>query len=153
MPRGLYFLKALFKGLIFGRAYIRRGLGTEGNLRFTIDWASLWWKRNLPFLLCFTLYSRANSKYKSSGGLYSEGHYNGGFFALRFWGTYIWRGSRMEGLIFGILRYKISCRLCFFSLPVKKHKKLMPWNDLRTQPKMVLTCDDRLCPSKDKSGK
>ena len=29
-----------FKGL-FGGAYIRRGLSTEGNLRFKIDWASL----------------------------------------------------------------------------------------------------------------
>ena len=40
-PRGLYFLKTLFEGLIFGGAYIRRGLSTEGNLRFKIDWASL----------------------------------------------------------------------------------------------------------------
>ena len=40
-PRGLYFSKALFEGLIFGGAYIRRGLSTEGNLRFKIDWASL----------------------------------------------------------------------------------------------------------------
>ena len=40
-----------------------------------------------------------------SGGLYSEGRFNGGFFALRFWGAYIWRGFYMEGLIFGILRY------------------------------------------------
>ena len=29
-----------FKGP-FGGAYIRRGLSTEGNLRFKIDWASL----------------------------------------------------------------------------------------------------------------
>ena len=28
-----------------------------------------------------------------------------GFFALRFWGAYIWRGFYREGLIFGILRY------------------------------------------------
>ena len=28
-------------GLIFGGAYIRRGLSMEGNLRFKIDWASL----------------------------------------------------------------------------------------------------------------
>ena len=28
-------------GLIFGGAYIRKGLSTEGNLRFKIDWASL----------------------------------------------------------------------------------------------------------------
>ena len=41
----------------------------EGNLRFKIDWASLQREGNLPFLLCFTLYSRANSKYKPSGGL------------------------------------------------------------------------------------
>ena len=30
-----------FKGLVFGGAYIRRGLSTEGNLRFKIDRASL----------------------------------------------------------------------------------------------------------------
>ena len=29
----------------------------EGNLCFKIDWASLQWEGNLPFLLCFTLYS------------------------------------------------------------------------------------------------
>ena len=38
---GLYFSKALFEGLIFEGAYIRRGLSTEGNLRFKIDWARL----------------------------------------------------------------------------------------------------------------
>ena len=40
-PRGLYFSKALFEGLICGGAYIRRGLSTEGNLRFKLDRASL----------------------------------------------------------------------------------------------------------------
>ena len=36
------FLRGLFlEGLIFGGAYIRRGLSVEGNLRFKIDWASL----------------------------------------------------------------------------------------------------------------
>ena len=30
---------------------------------------------------------------------------DGGFFALRVWGAYVWRGLYMEGLIFGILRY------------------------------------------------
>ena len=38
---GLIFFKALFEGLIFGGAYIRRGLYTEGNLRYKIGWASL----------------------------------------------------------------------------------------------------------------
>ena len=32
---------ALFENLIFGVAYVRRGLSTEGNLRLQIDWASL----------------------------------------------------------------------------------------------------------------
>ena len=41
MPRGLYFPKALFEGLVFGGAYIRRGLSKEGNFRFKIDCASL----------------------------------------------------------------------------------------------------------------
>ena len=41
----------------------------EGNLHFKIDWASLYWQGNLPFLLCFTLYLRANSKYKPPEGL------------------------------------------------------------------------------------
>ena len=53
---------------IFQRPLLR-GLFTEGNLRFTIDWASLIAGRNLPFLLCFTLYLRAISKYKPLGGL------------------------------------------------------------------------------------
>ena len=56
--RSLYFSKALFEGLIFGGAYIRGALSTEGNLRFKIDWASLIVGVNLPFLLCFTLYLR-----------------------------------------------------------------------------------------------
>ena len=32
-----------------------------------------------------------------------EGRFNAGFFALRAWGAYIWRGLYKEGLIFGIL--------------------------------------------------
>ena len=35
------FSKALFKGRIFRGAYIRRGLSTDGNLRFKISWTSL----------------------------------------------------------------------------------------------------------------
>ena len=50
------------------------------------------------------LYLKAISKYKPLGGLYLVGRLNGGFFALRVWGAYIWRGLYMEVLIFGILR-------------------------------------------------
>ena len=48
------------------------------------------------------------SKYKPPGGLCLEGRFNGGFFALPVRGAYIWRGLYMEGLIFGILRIRIS---------------------------------------------
>ena len=44
---------------------------------------------DLPFLLCFTLYLRAFSKYKSRGGLNLEGRFNGGFFALPVWMAYM----------------------------------------------------------------
>ena len=62
------------RGVIFGGACIRRGLSTEGNL---------------PFLLCFTLYLRAISKYKRLGrasleGLYLEGLINGGAYFRNF---------------------------------------------------------------------
>ena len=102
--RGLYFLKTLFEGLIFGGFYIRRGL------RFKIDWASLIVESNLQFLLCFTLCLRAILQIQAPGGLYLEGWFNGGFFALPVWGAYIWRGFYMEGLIFWILRYLLLTR-------------------------------------------
>ena len=37
----VYFSKTLFEGLIFGGVYIRKGLSTEGSLRFKIDYANL----------------------------------------------------------------------------------------------------------------
>ena len=38
-------------------------------------------------------------------GLYLEGRFNGGFFALRVLGGLYLEGLYMEGLIFGMLRY------------------------------------------------
>ena len=90
-PRGLNFSKALLRGLfleglIFGGAYVRREI-CVGQLVVG---------RKLPFLLCFTLYQGANSKYKPPGGLYSEGRFNGGFFCVTILG-----GLYLEGLIHG----------------------------------------------------
>ena len=69
---------------------------TGGNLLFNIDWASLQWEGNLPFLLCFTLYSRANSKYKLPGGAYiRRGDLTEGFCVTILGGLYL------EGLIHG----------------------------------------------------
>ena len=46
-PQGLYFSKTFFEWIIFGGAYIWKGLSTEGNLCFKIDWASLIVERKL----------------------------------------------------------------------------------------------------------
>ena len=78
MPRGLYFSKALFKGLIFGGAYIRRGLSTEGNLRFKIDRASL----------------IVGGKFTVFALFYFV--FEGNFPSTSPWGAYIWRGLFSE---------------------------------------------------------
>ena len=74
-----------------------RGLSTEGNLRFKLDWASLIvGSKFTVFAHCFTLYLRAIFQVQASGGLYLEGRFNGGFFALPVWGAYLWRGLFSE---------------------------------------------------------
>ena len=92
------------EGLIFGGAYLRKDICVSKSIGL-----ALYLEGNLPCFLCFALYLRATLKYKppppGGGGLYLEGRFNGGFFVLRVWGAYIWRGLYMEGLIFGILRY------------------------------------------------
>ena len=101
------FLRGLFlEGPILGKAQ----LCMEGNLHYKISWA---WKWNLPFLLCFTLYLRVNSKYKPPGGLYSERRFNGGFFALWFWGAYIWM-SLFSEFYDTILTEKVPLSYTFF---------------------------------------
>ena len=77
----------------------------EGNLRFKIDWASLKVGRKFTVFALFYFVFEGNFQVKVLGGLYLKGRFNGGFFALRVWRAYIWRGLYMEGLIFGILRY------------------------------------------------
>ena len=86
---------------IFGGAYLRR----------EIDWASLIFGGKFT-RFCFVLLCTWGqfSQYKSPG-LYLEGRFNGGLFALPVWGVYIWRGLYMEGLIFGILRYSLNCHV------------------------------------------
>ena len=55
----------------------------EGYLHFKIDWASLIVGIKLTvFAFSLSLYLRVISKHKPLGGLYSEGRFNGGFFAL-----------------------------------------------------------------------
>ena len=90
-PRGLYFSKVRFEGLIFGGAYIRRGWSTEGNLHLKIDWASLIVGRKSTIFALFYFV------------------YEGSFPISSPQGAYIWRGNlpesflcyRFEGLIHG----------------------------------------------------
>ena len=50
-------------GLIFGGACLRREICVSKSIGLAFQLEG-----NLPFLLCFTLYSRAISKYKITGG-------------------------------------------------------------------------------------
>ena len=80
-PRGLYFSKALFEGLIFGGAYIRRGLSTQGNLRFKLDWASLVVESKFTVFALFYLV------------------FEGNFPSTIPRGANIWRGDLTEGFL------------------------------------------------------
>ena len=83
------------EGLIFGGAYVRREICVTKSIGLACG------GEELPFLHCFTLYSKANSQYNPHGGLYSEGRFKGRFCALRFWGAYI---RRCQEPIFGSWR-------------------------------------------------
>ena len=54
---------------MFGEAYIRRGLSTEGNLRFKIDWASLIAGRKFTVFAWFYFLFEGNFPSTSPGGL------------------------------------------------------------------------------------
>ena len=68
--------------------YFWRGLSTEGNLRFKIDWASL------IVGIKFTVFALLYFVFEGNFQVQAPG------------GAYIWKGLYKEGLIFGILRYR-----------------------------------------------
>ena len=80
----------------------------EGNLHFKIDWASLIVGRKFTVFALFYSVFEGKFQVQAPGGLYLEGQFNRGFFALQVWGPYIWRNIYIEGLIFGILQYFLS---------------------------------------------
>ena len=81
------------EGLVFGGASIRweicvtkpvgSAYSSKVNLKKCVT---------VSFLPCFIFYLRAQFPSISPRGLYSEGRFNGGIFALRFWGAYTLRG-------------------------------------------------------------
>ena len=84
------------EGLIFGGAYLRREI-----LRFKTDWVSLIVGSKFTAFALFSFVLEGNFPSTSPRGLYLEGRFNGGFFALPVWGAYIWRGlfSEFYGII------------------------------------------------------
>ena len=69
-------------------AYIWRSDLTEGFLRY--DFGGLTFGEAIERrVFCVTIL----------GGLHLEERFNGGFFALRFWGAYIWRSDLTEGFL------------------------------------------------------
>ena len=88
------FLRGLIlEGLKFGGACLRREIRISKSIGLALQL-----ELNLPFLLCFSLYLRAIFQVQAPRGLYLEGQFKGGFFALPVRGAYIWRGFYMEGL-------------------------------------------------------
>ena len=74
-----YFSKALFEGLIFGGAYVRREICVSKSIGLACSGKEI-------YHFCFVLLCIRGQIPSTSppGGLYSEGRFNGGFFALRF---------------------------------------------------------------------
>ena len=75
------------EGLIFGRAYVRREMCVSKSIGLACSGKEI----TISALFYFVFEGKFQVQ-ASPGGLYSEGRFNGGFFALRFWGAYIWRG-------------------------------------------------------------
>ena len=94
-------------------AYLRREICVSKLIGL-----ALYLEGNLPFLLCFTLYLRAISKYNPpGGGLYLEGRFNGRFFCVTSLG-----GLYLEGLIHGGAYFRnftvsIPCHSCQYWCP------------------------------------
>ena len=79
-PGAYIFQRPFLRGLfLIGRAYILRGLSTEGNLRFKINWASL----------------IVGGKFTIFALFYCV--FEGDFPSTSPQGAYIWRGDLMEG--------------------------------------------------------
>ena len=79
------------EGLIFGGAYVRGGICVSKSIGLACSGKEI-------YHFCFVLLCIRGRIPSTSppGGLYSEGQFNRGFFALRFWG-----GLYLEGLIHG----------------------------------------------------
>ena len=68
-------------------------------MRFKIDWASHIVGRKFIVFTLFYFVFESNFQVQAppgGGGSYLEGRFNVGFFGLRVWGAYTWRGLFSE---------------------------------------------------------
>ena len=93
-PRGLYFSKAVFEGLILLGAYIRREICVSKSIGLAYSWKEI-------YHFCFVLLCIWGQFLSTSpwGAKIRRGDLTEGFFAFRGWGASIWRGLYMERLI------------------------------------------------------
>ena len=113
------------EGLIFGGTYVRRGICVSKSIGLACSGREI-------HHFCFVLLCIRGQIPSTSllGGLYSEGRFNRGFFASRFWGALY-----LEGLIFGILRYVhlFLAKLTYHNDFTKKKNKLLIWGKSELQ--------------------
>ena len=97
------------EGPIFGGDYARREICVTKSVGLDCS-------RKEIYHFCFVLLCIRGQipSTRPPGGLYSEGRFNGGFFALRFWRAYIWWGLIHGGAVFALRLVCdiIICRLC-----------------------------------------
>ena len=100
-PKVYIFQRPCLRGLFW------RGLSTEGNLRFEIDWASLIVGSKFTVFALFYFVFEGNFPSTSPRGAYIwRGHLTERLLRYRLGGgAYLWRGLYMERLIFRILSY------------------------------------------------
>ena len=100
-PGAYIFQRPFLRGLFLDGLIIWRGLSTEENLCFKIDWASLIVGSKFTVFALFNFVFEGNFPNTSPrGGLYLEGRFKGflhyRFGGLIFGGAYIWRGLFSE---------------------------------------------------------
>ena len=125
-------------GLIFGGVYLWR----------EIDWASHIVGRKFTVFALFFFVFAGISKHLPPGGLYLAGRFNGGFFTLRVWGAYTWRGLFSEfysSFLFSEVK-NTKCLTVFSVLADSSHKICIPlhcsWSGkARMSPKRILKVD------------
>ena len=95
-----------FGTLGFWRGLYSEGIIYGGKFAFQNQLASLIVGRKFTVFALFYFVFEGNFQVQVPRCLYLEGRFNEGFFALRVWGAYIWRGlfSKFYSILVKVLR-------------------------------------------------